>query len=120
MDKLFIRELKVETIIGFWDWERRVKQTVSIDLEIGADARPAAAADAVSSALNYEPVAKRLVEFVGTSQYHLVESLADAVARIVINEFGAPWVRVSVAKPGAIPAAREVGIVIERSAADYA
>ena len=120
MDKLFIRELKVETIIGFWDWERRVKQTVSIDLEIGADARPAAAADAVSSALNYEPVAKRLVEFVGTSQYHLVESLADAVARIVINEFGAPWVQVSVAKPGAIPAAREVGIVIERSTADYA
>lgn len=120
VDKLFIRELKVETIIGFWDWERRVKQTVSIDLEMGADARPAAAADAVSSALNYEPVANRLVEFVAASQYHLVESLADAVARIVIGEFGALWVKVSIAKPGAIPAAREVGVVIERSAADYA
>ena len=120
MDKLFLRELKIETIIGFWEWERRVKQFVSIDLEIGADARKAAAADAVASALNYEQLAKRLVEFVGASQYHLVETLADAVARIVIGEFGAPWVKVSVAKPGAIPGARDVGIIIERSSADYA
>jgi dihydroneopterin aldolase len=120
VDKLFLRELKVETIIGFWEWERRIKQTVSIDLEIGTDARPAAASDRVSSALNYEPIANRLVEFVGAADFHLVESLADAVARIVVGEFGAKWVKVSVAKPGAIPAAREVGVVIERTTADYA
>jgi dihydroneopterin aldolase len=120
VDKLFLRELKIETIIGFWEWERRVKQIVSIDLEIGVDARPAAAADAVASALNYEAVATRLVEFVGASQYMLVEALADAVAQIIIRDFRAPWVKVSIAKPGAIQSARDVGVIIERGTADYA
>ncbi len=120
MDKIFVRELKVETIIGFWEWERRIKQTVSIDLEIGTDARVAAASDAIAGTLNYEQLAKRLTEFVGEARYQMVEALATAIAAIVIREFGAPWVKVSVAKPGAIPAAREVGIVIERTTADYA
>jgi 7,8-dihydroneopterin aldolase/epimerase/oxygenase len=120
VDKLFLRELKIETIIGFHDWERRIKQTVSIDLEIGADSRKAASVDAEAGALNYEAVAKRLVEHVGGSQYRLVETLAEAVAQIVIGEFGAPWVKVTVAKPGAIPGARDVGIVIERDAAGNA
>ncbi len=120
MDKLFIRELRVPAIIGFWEWERRVKQIVTIDLEIGADARRAASADAVGSALNYEQVVQRLVEFVGASQYQLVEALAEAVARILVAEFGAPWVKVTIGKPGAIPSARDVGIMIERSTADYA
>jgi dihydroneopterin aldolase len=117
VDKLFLRELKVETVIGFHEWERRIKQTVSIDLEIGADSRAAAAVDSEAGAMNYEAIAKRLVEYVGASQHRLVETLAEAVARIVIREFGAPWVRVTVAKPGAIPGARDVGIVIERTAA---
>ncbi len=120
MDKLFLRELKVETIIGFLEWERRIKQTVSIDLEIGADSRAAAAVDAEAGALNYESVASRLVQHVAAAQYRLVETLAEAIARIVIREFAAPWVRVTVAKPGAIPGARDVGIVIERVSADYA
>ena len=120
MDKIFLRELKVETIIGFWEWERRVKQIVSIDLEIGTDARVAASSDAIAGTLNYEQLAKRLIEFVGGSKYQMVEALATAIGRIVIREFGAPWVKVSVAKPGAISAARDVGIVIERTAADYA
>jgi dihydroneopterin aldolase len=120
VDKLFLRELRIETIIGFWEWERRVKQTVSIDLEIGTDARPAAASDRVANALNYEPVANRLIEFVGGADFHLVESLADAVARIIVRDFGAPWVKVTIAKPGAIPAARDVGVIIERTTADYA
>ena len=120
VDKLFLRELRVEAIIGFWEWERRVKQIVSIDLEIATDSKAAAAVDAVSGALNYEQLAKRLVEFVGASEFHLVEALAEAVARIVVAEFAAPWVKVSIAKPGAIPRAREVGVVIERRPADYA
>jgi dihydroneopterin aldolase len=120
VDKIFVRELRVETIIGFWEWERRIKQVVSIDLEIGTDARIAAASDAIAGTLNYEQLAKRLVEFVGASSYQMVEGLAAAIGRIVVREFGAPWVKVSVAKPGAIPAAREVGVVIERTAADYA
>ena len=120
MDKIFLRELRVETIIGFWDWERRIKQTVTIDLEIGTDARVAASSDAIAGTLNYEQLAKRLIEFVGESQFQMVEALATAIGQIVIREFAAPWVKVSVAKPGAIPAAREVGIVIERTPADYA
>jgi dihydroneopterin aldolase len=120
VDKIFLRELKIETIIGFWEWERRIKQVVSLDLEIGTDARIAAGSDRIAGTLNYEQLAKRLVEFVGASEYQMVEALATAIGEIVIREFGAPWVKVSVAKPGAVPAAREVGIVIERSAADYA
>src|SRR5690242_9148974 len=119
VDKLFLRELKIETIIGFHEWERRIKQTVSIDLEIGADSRASAAVDTEAGALNYEAIARQLVEHVGAAQYRLVETLAEAVARIVIREFSAPWVKVAVAKPGAIPGARDVGIVIERSSADY-
>jgi 7,8-dihydroneopterin aldolase/epimerase/oxygenase len=120
VDKIFLRDLKIETIIGFWEWERRIKQVVSIDLEIGTDARVAATSDAIAGTLNYEQLAKRLMEFVGASHYQMVEALATAIGRIVIREFGAPWVKVSVAKPGAIPAAREVGIVIERTPDDYA
>jgi dihydroneopterin aldolase len=120
VDKLFLRELKIDTIIGFHEWERRVKQTVSIDLEIGADSRAAAAMDAEAGALNYESVAKRLFEDVGAAQHQLVETLAEAIATIVVREFAAPWVKVTVAKPGAIPGARDVGIVIERTSADYA
>jgi 7,8-dihydroneopterin aldolase/epimerase/oxygenase len=120
VDKIFLRELRIETIIGFWEWERRIKQIVSIDLEIGTDARVAAASDAIAGTLNYEQLAKRLIEFVGESQFQMVEALATAIGKIVIQEFHSPWVKVSVAKPGAIPAAREVGIVIERTPADYA
>lgn len=120
MDKLFIRELKIETIIGFWEWERRVKQVVSIDLEVGTDARRGAATDSIRSALNYEQMATRLVEFVGASQYQLVESLGEAIARIAIAEFGASWVKVTLIKPGAVAGARDVGVIIERQSADYA
>jgi dihydroneopterin aldolase len=120
VDKLFLRELRIETIIGFHEWERRIKQNVSIDLEIGTDSRRAALVDVAAGALNYEAVAQRLVAHVAGSQYRLVETLAEAVAQIVISEFGAPWVKVTVAKPGAIPGARDVGIVIERVAAGNA
>jgi dihydroneopterin aldolase len=120
VDKLFLRELKVEAIIGFWDWERRVKQVVSIDLEIATDARRAAQTDTIGSALNYEQVAKRLTDFVGESKFQLVESLAESVARIVVEEFAAAWVKVSIVKPGAVEGSREVGITIERRSADYA
>ena len=120
MDKIFLRQLKVEAVIGIWEWERRIKQTVSIDLEMAADARAAAAADTVESTLNYRDVAKRVQGFVAESRFHLVETLAESIARIVIEEFQLPWVRVSAAKPGAIRGAREVGIVIERTAEDYA
>jgi dihydroneopterin aldolase len=119
VDKLFLHELRVEAIIGFWEWERRVKQIVSIDLEVATDSRAAARVDSVEGALNYERLSQRVLEFVGGSEFKLVETLAEAIAEIAVREFGAPWVKVSVAKPGAIPRARAVGVVIERQPADY-
>jgi 7,8-dihydroneopterin aldolase/epimerase/oxygenase len=116
VDRLFLRELKIDTVIGFWDWERRIKQTVSLDVEVGTDASIASRSDEIADGLNYDALAKRLVAFVGASKFQLVESLAEAVARIALDEFGAPWVKVSITKPGAVQDCREVGIVIERRA----
>jgi dihydroneopterin aldolase len=120
VDKVFVRGLRIETVIGIWDWERRIRQTVSIDLEMATDVRRAAGSDRIEAALNYKDVAKRVIQYVEGSSFELVESLAEAVAGIVVKEFGAPWVSVSVAKPGAVEGSREVGILIERRAEDYA
>ena len=119
MDKVFLRELRVETVIGIWEWERHVTQVVSIDLEMATDVRRAASRDSIEDALNYKDVAKRIIEHVEGSRFQLVETLAESVARIIVVEFGVESVRVSIAKPGAIERARDVGIVIERHAEDY-
>ncbi len=119
MDKIFLRQLQIDTTIGIWEWERRIKQTVSIDLELPTDARNASLTDAVDQTLNYKDVAKRLIDFVGASEFQLIESLADAAAGLVIREFGVPWVKLSVGKPGAIAGSKVVGVTIERTADDY-
>ena len=114
MDIVFLHEMKVDTVIGIWEWERKIRQTVVIDLEMAADIRKAAASDSIDDALNYKSVAKRLQQFVADSEFQLVETLAEQVAAIVMDEFGVSWVRVKLNKPGAIRGARDVGIVIER------
>jgi len=114
MDIIFISEMKIDTVIGIWDWERKIRQTVVIDLEMAADIRKAAASDSVDDTLNYKLVAKRVQEFVGDSEFQLVETLAEKIAAIINDEFAVPWVRVRVNKPGAIRGARDVGVVIER------
>jgi len=114
MDKIFLTDLRIDTIIGIWDWERKIRQTVVIDLEMSADIARAAATDSVEDTLNYKQVAKRLQEFVGESRFQLVETLAERVAAIVRDEFDVAWVRVRVNKPGAIRGSRDVGVVIER------
>ncbi len=114
MDIIFLHELKVDTVIGIWEWERKIRQTVVIDLEMAADIREAAASDRVDDTLNYKLVAKRLQQFVGDSEFQLVETLAEKIAAIVNDEFGVPWVRVRVNKPGAISGASDVGVLIER------
>jgi dihydroneopterin aldolase len=119
MDTIFLSDLRVETVIGIFDWERRIRQVVSIDLEMAADVRKAAAADSIESTLDYKSVAKRLISFVESSDFGLVETLAEAIARIIITEFGIPWVKVTLHKPGAIRGARDVGVNIERSEDDY-
>ena len=114
MDKIFLHDLRIETVIGLWEWERKIRQTVSIDLEMSADIRKAAENDSVDDTLNYKLVAKRLQQFVGDSDFKLVETLAENVAGIVLNEFDVAWVKVRVNKPGAIRGARDVGVIIER------
>jgi dihydroneopterin aldolase len=114
MDKIFLDELKIDTIIGIWDWERKIRQTVVIDLEMSADIATAAATDDVADTLNYKAVAKRLQQFVGESSFQLVETLAERIAGIIRDEFGVAWVRVKVHKPGAIRGSRDVGVEIER------
>lgn len=114
MDIIFLRDLRIETVIGIWEWERKIRQTVAIDLEMSADIRKAAATDQVEDTLNYKLVAKRLQQFVGESSFQLVETLAEKIAAVVLDEFEVAWVRVSVNKPGAIRGARDVGVVIER------
>lgn len=114
MDIIFLREMKVDAVIGIWEWERKIRQTVVIDLEMSADIAKAAATDQVEDTLNYKQVAKRLQQFVGDSSFQLVETLAERIAGIVREEFDVAWVRVRVNKPGAIRGSRDVGVVIER------
>lgn len=114
MDKIFLDALKIDTIIGIWDWERKIRQRVVIDLEMSADIARAAATDDVADTLNYKQVAKRVQEFVGASSFQLVETLAERIAGIIRDEFGVAWVRVKVHKPYAIRGSKDVGVEIER------
>jgi dihydroneopterin aldolase len=114
MDIIFLHNLKVDAVIGIWEWERKIRQTVEIDLDMAADIRKAAESDDVADTLNYKLVAKRVQSFVAESEFQLVETLAERIAGIVTDEFGVHWVRVRVNKPGAIRGARDVGVLIER------
>lgn len=114
MDIIYLHDLRIDTVIGVFDWERRVRQTVILDLEMAADIRRAAASDDLADTLNYKAVAKRLLEFVGHSEFQLVETLAERVAELVLEEFAVPWVRLRLNKQGAVRGARDVGVIIER------
>ena len=119
-DRIFLHGLTTECIIGFIDWERRVKQTVVLDIELPADCRRAALSDQVADTLDYKKVAKRVLAFIAASEFQLVETLAHRVALLILEEFGVAWVRIALNKPGAIRNSRDVGVVIERARADLA
>ena len=118
MDKIFIHALNTETIVGIFDWERQVKQTVLIDIEFSADIRKAALSDSIDDTLNYKGVAKRVLTFVEESKFHLVETLAEHIAMLILDDFGIAWVRISLSKPGAIRSSRDVGVLLERDRSD--
>ncbi|MGO9932350.1 MAG: dihydroneopterin aldolase [Steroidobacteraceae bacterium] len=118
MDKIFIHALKTEAIVGIFDWERQVKQTVLIDCEFSADIAKATLSDSIDDTLNYKQVAKRVLAFVEGSQFHLIETLAERVAMLLLEEFSVAWVRIALSKPGAIRSSRDVGVVLERSRED--
>ncbi len=114
MDKVFIKALHTKPVIGIYDWEREIRQDVFIDLTMATDITQAAATDDIQYALNYKSICDRIVEFSNASSFGLIESLAESISQIVQKEFGVQWVRVSVHKPGAIDAAEDLGVTIER------
>lgn len=114
MDTVFISGLRADTVIGVYAWERTVRQSVVLDLEMAADNRAAAVTDNIDEALDYAAISTRLLSFIEASEFQLIETLAERVATILLEEFSVPWLRLRLAKPGAVARAREVGVVIER------
>jgi dihydroneopterin aldolase len=114
MDTVYIRGLKADAVIGVYDWERNIRQTLVIDLALASDNRAAAATDAIEQAVDYDAISGRVLAYVRDSEFQLIETLAERVAELVMSEFGVPWLRIDVAKPGAVQDADSVGVVIER------
>ncbi|ANE54220.1 MULTISPECIES: dihydroneopterin aldolase [Methylomonas] len=114
MDIIFLGGLEIDTVIGIYDWERKIKQKVILDIEMGCDIRKAAASDDIAHALDYKTVSDRVVDFVERSEFYLVETLIEEVANILLGEFKIPWIKITLNKKGAISRARDVGIIIER------
>lgn len=114
MDTVFIEDLRIDAVIGIYDWERRVRQTLSFDIEMAFDNTVPATSDDIAHTLNYKDVSKRLITFVGDSSFGLVETLAERCAGIIREEFGVSWVRLKLSKPGAVRGAKAVGVCIER------
>jgi dihydroneopterin aldolase len=114
MDVVFLRGLRIETVVGIYDWEKEIRQPVILDLEMSTDVAVAAASDRIEDAVDYKAVSKRLKQFVGEGRFELVETLAERCAEIIRNEFGVRWVRLQVNKIGAVTGAQDVGVVIER------
>ncbi len=114
MDTIFLRDLEVNATIGIFEWEKRIKQKVRIDLEMVTDIAKAAASDSIEDTLDYKNISKRIIQFVEESSYELIETLIEKVSEVLLNEFNIPWVRLTISKPGAVRGSRDVGITIER------
>ena len=118
MDIIYLKDLRIDTVIGIYEWERRIKQTLTFDIEMAADTGKAAQSDRIDDTVSYEAVANRLTAYVGASEFELIETLAEKVAGILLDEFNVRWCRLRLNKHGAVRGARDVGIVIERGSRD--
>jgi dihydroneopterin aldolase len=118
MDIVYLNDLRVETVIGIYDWERCTKQTVILDIEMGTDIIKASETDSIENTLDYKAVAKRLFAYIGDSEFQLVETLAEKVSEILLNEFKVPWCRIRLNKKGTVRGVRDVGVIIERGKKD--
>jgi dihydroneopterin aldolase len=114
MDIVFIKGLRVDTVIGVYDWERNIRQTVVLDLEMASDNRRAAGSDAIADAVDYDAISTRVLTFIKDSKFQLIETLAEQIAALVMDEFQISWLRLKLAKPGAVAQAEDVGVLIER------
>ena len=114
MDLVLIEGLEVRTVIGIYDWEREIRQTVRLDLEMAWDISKAGKTDNIEDTLDYKSVSKRLIDFVEASEFGLIESLAEHCAKIIRDEFNVPWLRLKMSKPGAVRGSENVAVLIER------
>ena len=114
MDIVFIEDLRIDTVIGIYDWERKIRQTIALDIEMAFDNRKPAMTDKIEDTLDYKAVSKRLITFVEAAQVELVETLAERCAEIIRKEFHVSWLRLKLSKLGAVTGSRAVGVVIER------
>jgi dihydroneopterin aldolase len=114
MDTVFLRQLRLEAVIGVYDWEREIRQSLFMDLDIATDVRRAAATDRIQDALDYHAISRRITEYVAASEFQLVETLAEACAELLLREFAVKWLRLSLHKPDAVDNAASVGVIIER------
>ncbi|MDD5277100.1 MAG: dihydroneopterin aldolase [Methylovulum sp.] len=114
MDIIFLGSLKIDTIIGIYDWERETKQTIILDIEMAFDIEKAAATDDIKYTLDYKTASERIISFVENSQFFLVEKLIVEIAKLILAEFNVPWVKITLNKKGAVSDASDVGIIIER------
>lgn len=114
MDIIYLHGLETSTTIGIFPWERQIKQTIILDLDMAGDVKKAASTDNIEDTIDYKAIAKRIIEFVANSEFQLVETLAERITEIVLDQFHVRWVRLRVNKPGAIRGGRDVGVVIER------
>jgi dihydroneopterin aldolase len=114
MDTVYITGLRAQTVIGVYDWERNIRQGVVLDLEMASDNRRAASEDRIEDALDYAAISSRLLSFMEDSEFQLIETMAEQIAALVMAEFGVPWLRLRLGKPGAVAAAETVGVQIER------
>ncbi len=114
-DRVLIEGLRADAVIGVHDWEREIRQPIILDLEMTWDCRPAGQSDRLADALDYAAVAERLTAFIEQSQFELIEALAEACSRIVLEEFGVSSLRLTLRKPGAVKNAASVGVTLERN-----
>ena len=115
MDKIILTDFRIDAVIGIWDWEKRNPQTISIDLEMQTDTKKASQSDSIEDALDYKAVSKRVKQFIQASQFNLIETLAENVAKIILEEFDVQWLKLRISKPFAIRDSRNVGVSIERT-----
>lgn len=114
MDKVFIKGLKAETIIGVYDWEREIRQQLLLDIELGTDIQPASKTDDLVLTLDYAAISARVIEYIQAAEFQLIETLAENVAQLLMIEFSIPWLKLTLYKPGAVSDAETVGVIIER------
>ena len=117
LDKVFIEQLEVITTIGVYDWEQEIKQKLVLDIEMAHDNAPAGRSDDVADALDYSKVSEAVLNHIENGRFLLVERVAEEIAELIQTQFSVPWVKIRLAKPGAVPQARSVGVVIERGQA---